>query len=115
MKKVLLFTAAAEAATGLGLLVVPSLVAWLLLGQELSGVAVPVARVAGLALIGLGIACWPGMQLAGILTYSATVALYLAYAGLVGGFTGILLWPAILVHAVLSILLARELWFGSSR
>ena len=115
MKKVLLFTAAAEAATGLGLLVVPSLVAWLLLGQELSGVAVPVARVAGLALIGLGIACWPGMLLAGILTYSATVALYLAYAGLVGGFTGTLLWPAILVHAVLSVLLAREWWFRSSR
>ena len=49
MKKVLVFAAVAEAATGLALLVVPSLVGQLLLGEELTGVAIPVARVAGIA------------------------------------------------------------------
>jgi hypothetical protein len=39
---------------------------------------------------------------------------YLAYLGLVGGFTGILLWPAIVVHAILTILLARA-WCQSRK
>jgi hypothetical protein len=76
MKKPLIVAAAAEAATGLALLIVPSLVGQLLLGETLTGVAIPVARVAGVALIGLGIACWPGPPLIGMLTYSATVTLY---------------------------------------
>ena len=62
----------------MALLIVPSLVGWLLFGEELSGVAIPVARVTGIALIGLGIACWPGTPLVGMLTYSALVTLYLA-------------------------------------
>ena len=40
MKKALVFAGAAEAATGLALLVVPSLVGQLLLGEELTGIAV---------------------------------------------------------------------------
>lgn len=111
MKKVLTFAALAETATGLALAIAPSLVVRLLLGADLSGVAVPVARVAGLALIGLGVACWPGPPLIGMLTYSVAVTLYLAYAGIVGGFTGILLWPAVLLHATLSVLLAR-MWLS---
>jgi hypothetical protein len=85
MKKPLVVAAAAEAATGAALLIVPSLVGQLLLGEALTGVAIPVARVAGLALIGLGIACWPGPPLIGMLTYSAMVTLFLAYLGLAGG------------------------------
>jgi hypothetical protein len=73
MKRVLNFAAVGEAATGLALLVVPSLVGQLLLGVDLTGIAVPLARVAGIALIGLGIACWPGPPLVGMLTYSALV------------------------------------------
>ena len=105
MNKVLIFAAVAEAATGLALLVVPALVGQLLLGAELTGVAVTVARVAGIALIALGIACWPGTALVGMLTYSAAVTLYLAYIGFMG--SGILLWPAVVLHALLTFLLAR--------
>jgi hypothetical protein len=57
MKNALTFAAVAETATGLALLIAPSLVVQLLLGEQLTGVAIPVARVAGIALIGLGIAC----------------------------------------------------------
>ena len=46
MKKVLVLAAIGEAALGLALLVVPSLVGRLLFGAELTGVAIPVARVA---------------------------------------------------------------------
>ena len=101
MKKVLIFAAVAEAATGLALLIVPSLVGQLLLGEELTGVAIPVARVAGIALIALGIACWPGPPLVGMLIYSAVVTLYLAYLGFAGGLAGVFLWPAVALHLVL--------------
>ncbi len=107
MKKMLILTAVAEAATGLALLIVPSLVGRLLFGEELTGVAIPVARVTGIALIALGVACWPGPPLVGMLTYSAVVALYLAYVGFAGGLTGILLWPAIVLHVILTALLTR--------
>ena len=58
------------------MLIVPSLVGQLLPGEELIGVVIPVACVAGIALIALGIACWPGPPLVGMLTYSALVTLF---------------------------------------
>ena len=105
MKGALAFAAVSEAVTGLALLIVPSLVAQLLLGEPLAGVAIAVARVCGIALIALGIACWPGPPLAGMLTYSGAVTLYLAYLGFAGGLGGVLLWPAVALHAVLTVLL----------
>ena len=112
MKKVLIFAALGEAATGLALLIVPSLVGRLLLGDELTGVAIPVARVAGIALIALALACWPGPALFGMLTYSAAVTLYLSYLGFAGGLTGVLLWPAVVLHAILTALLT---WASAGR
>jgi hypothetical protein len=84
----------------------------LLLGEQLTGVAVPIARVAGIALIALGIACWPGPPLLGMLIYSAAVTLYLAYLGFAGGLAGVFLWPAVALHAALSILLGRA-WLAT--
>jgi hypothetical protein len=107
MRWVLIFAAVGEAGTGLALLIVPSLVGRLLLGEELTGIAIPVARVAGLALIALGVACWPGPPRVGMLIYSVGVTLYLAYVGFAGALTGILLWPAIILHAILTALLIR--------
>jgi hypothetical protein len=91
------------------LLMVPSLVGQLLFGEELTGVAIPVARVTGIVLIALGVACWPGTPLVGMLTYSAAVTLYLAYVGFAGGLTGRLLWPAVVLHVLLTALLTRAL------
>src|SRR6476620_1831464 len=108
MKKVLIFSAVAEAATGIALLIAPTLVWQLLLGEQLTGVAIPVARVAGIALIALGIACWPGPPLAGMLAYNVLVTLYLAYLGF-AGLAGVLLWPAVALHAILTALLTRDM------
>jgi hypothetical protein len=107
MKRVLIFAAVGEAGTGLALLIVPSLVGRLLLGEELTGSAIPVACVAGIALIALGVACWLGPPRVGMLIYSAAVTLYLAYVGFAGGFTGILLWPAVILHVILTAPLTR--------
>jgi hypothetical protein len=71
--------------------------------------------VLGIALIALGVACWSGRTaLCGMLTYSALATLYLAYVGLGGEFVGRLLWPAVVLHAILTALLAR-VWFQSQK
>ena len=108
MKKVLTVAAVAEAATGAALLIVPSIVVRLLLGTEPAGVAIPVARVTGIAVMALGFACWPGPPLLGMLTYGTLVTLYLLYLGLRGHWVGPLLWPAVALHGVLTVLLARS-------
>jgi hypothetical protein len=112
MKRVLVLAAVGEAATGVALLIVPSLAGRWVFGEELAGVAIPLARMMGIALIGLGVACWPGPPLVGMLTYSALVTLYLAYVGFAGGLTGVLLWPAVVLHVILTALLFRALTSG---
>jgi len=105
MKVVLMLAAIGEAVTGFALLLVPSLVGRLLLGSDVTGMAVAIARVTGIALIGLGLACWPGPPRLGMLVYGAAVAVYLAYLGVVEGLAGVLLWPAMVLHVILVTLL----------
>jgi|SRR6516162_3313029 hypothetical protein len=119
MNRLLKVTAIFEAATGLALIIVPSLVAQLLLGTELSGVAIVVARVAGVGLFSLGVACWPieegtRAQLCAMLTYDVLVTFYLLYVAIGGEWIGVLLWPAIVLHGVLTLLLARQ-WFKQQK
>ena len=75
--------------------------------RNLTGAGILAGRVTGIALIALSVACWPGPPVVGMLIYSATVTVYLAYVGFAGGMTGILLWPAVVLHLVLTALLAR--------
>ena len=58
MKRFLTLTAIIEAATGLALIALPAIVVRLLLGGEISGASIPFGRVAGAALLALGVACW---------------------------------------------------------
>jgi hypothetical protein len=107
MKTTLIVAAVAEALTGLSLMLAPSMVGGLLLGQQRTGDAIPLAQVAGIALVGLGFACWPGPPRVGMLIYSGLVALYFAYLGAADGYGGILLWPAVILLLVLIAPLAR--------
>ena len=111
MNILLAVAAVSEAATGIALLAYPSIVVRLLLGAEIIGVADVVSRFAGVALISLGVACWPNgsarQALDGMLTYGTLAALYLTYVGVRGQGAGVLLWPAVVVHAILIILLLR--------
>ena len=110
MKKIVLGVAAAgEAGTGLLLLVSPTLVVNLLFGVEIGGIATVMSRLAGIALIGLGVACWPGNSVAqqfyGMLSYSTLAMLYLVRIGIRGAPVGLLLWPGVVVHAIFIVLL----------
>jgi len=113
--------AAVEGATGLALVAYPPMVTLLLLGYKVSGPAMAVGRIAGLALLSLGIACWPARDIAGrksqshraMLTYNLLVALYLLRIGVGCEMAGALLWPAFVLHATLAILLVRA-WFSDA-
>ena len=106
-------SAAIEMVTGLALIAVPDFVAGVLLGASLSSSGIAVARVAGIGLLSLGVACWPSGADAtpqatwALLTYNLLAALYLGYLRVGGGFVGYLLWPACALHAVLALLFAR--------
>jgi hypothetical protein len=108
MNRFFAVTAAIEAGAGLGLLALPDVVVKLLLGADISGASVPLGRVAGVALLALGVASWLARgQVASALTsamllYNCGVAAVLAMAG-VSGMTGVLLWPAVALHSVMAV------------
>jgi len=111
-RSVLGVAAAVEAVTGLLLLVLPHVMAKLLFAVDVTGVAIVIGRVAGIALLSLGVGCWFGREeatggwaLLAMLLYNVLVTLYLAMVGLGTEFIGVLLWPAVVVHAVLTMLL----------
>jgi hypothetical protein len=110
---VLVFSVATEAVTGIAALTVPALVGRLLLGVDVSSVESIVVRCFGIALVALSIAAWPGEAELGSLVrpvramvvYNALIALVLGYAGTAEGIRGPLLWPAVAIHAVVTVLL----------
>jgi len=113
MKKLLALAAVVEAATGLALIAVPAIVVRLLLGAEISGASMPLGRVAGAALLALGVACWlarddtqsrtaRGLVVA-MLMYNIAATAVLAFAGIGLGLHGVALWPAVVLHAVMAI------------
>jgi hypothetical protein len=114
--------AAIEAGTGLILISFPSLFVRLLLGAELSEPGQILGRLGGFALLALVVACWPGAgtqstatsSLRALLVLSVLVALYLVYLGIGSSFVGPLLWPAVVLHSIVAILLARS-WVSNSR
>ena len=104
MKKLLTITAIIEAATGLGLLVAPTVLARLLLGGMLeTPAALTIARVGGMALVTIGVACWLSREngralVAAMLLYNIVVVGLLVYAAVALALSGLGLWPAIALH-----------------
>ena len=113
-KALLGVTAVVELTAAAALLAVPSRVATLLLGAGLdSPAANVVARIAGAALLSIGLTCWLARsspegashdgRIAGLLAYNTAVAALLFLAVVVEHLRGIGLWPAVALHAGLSI------------
>jgi hypothetical protein len=114
MMKILALAALGEASFGLILLAYPPIVVRLLFDADIAGAGVIMSRLAGVALIGLGVSCWPGnsplQPTRGMLTYSILAMLYLIVVGLRSEPFGLLLWPAVAVHAALIVLLGGAEW-----
>jgi hypothetical protein len=112
--KLLIVTALVEAPIGVMLLFSPPLVAGLLLGVSLDApAALIVGRIAGAALLSLSVASWlardDGQSLAlrglvvAMLLYNCAAVAVLAHAGLVVGLVGVLMWPAVALHAAIAV------------
>jgi hypothetical protein len=117
MRRVLVLAAVSEVATGAGLLILPTLIVRLLLGVEPAGMAVVIARVTGIALVALGIACWPGRMnpFRGMLTYNALMTSYLAWVAFQEEWVGPLLWLVLVLHLLITILLGGAWFMGSKK
>ncbi len=113
MKNVLTLTAVIEVGAGLLLVALPTLAATQLFGSSLdtpSGLTA--VRVAGVALLALGVVCWLARHdgqshaakgLVGTLVlYNAAILAVLVYAGIGLGLSSNGLWPAAVVHAAMS-------------
>ena len=117
LTKTLAFGVVMEVATGLALIFKPAVVIKLLLGVDASGMEMVIGRCFGIGLFGLVFACWPDRQKSfsstaafrGMLIYNALIAAYLAYLGIAGHLGGVLLWPAVAVHAIVTVLLVRSM------
>jgi len=112
-KSLLSVTGALEAATGLALLVMPSVVVELLLGSSPGTPAgVTAVRVAGVAVLALGVACWlaraeaasraPKGLVAAMLLYNVGVVAVLTLARTSLAPVGIAFWPVVVAHAGLA-------------
>lgn len=113
MKRLLIVTALIESGAGLALLCCPSPTVVLLLGSPLTTAdAVTLGRVAGAALIALGIACWlahcdrQSCAARGMITamtgYNLGATVILGAAGIQLRPAGIALLPAVVLHAAMS-------------
>ena len=121
MKTLLIVTAVLEAATGLGLALAPALTVFMLFGAPLDAPAgLLVGRVAGAALLALGLACWlaqPDEQsraaqglVTAMLFYNIAAVTAFVYAGIGLGLSGSGIWPAALVHTALAVWCTACLW-----
>ena len=110
----LIVTAVIEAGAGVGMVVVPSVLTTLLVGSSLdSPGALIVARVAGAALLALGVACWLARHdgqsraargiVSAMLVYNLGTASVLAYAGIGLRLSGVGIWPAVVLHASMAV------------
>jgi hypothetical protein len=114
MKQFLIVTAILECAVGVALLAVPARLASILVGGSLdTPAALVVARLAGVALLSLGGACWAGSRdsegrvaigiVAAMLLYNIAAATVLVSARFCQGMTGIGLLPAAVLHVGLAV------------
>jgi hypothetical protein len=115
MRWIVIVAAVEASATSVVLMLSPSLFGWLILGAELSEAGQALGRLTGIVLLAFGLACWPAPAAAtqatsavrALLIYNLLATIYLLYLGVAGKLVGMLLWPAVALHAILTILVTR--------
>ena len=110
----LIVTALVETAAGICLLFLPAVVFAALLGSaDATREAIFVGRLTGAALFAIGVASWMARTdmrssaqlglLTGIFIYNVAASTLLGLAGALLKMVGVLLWPAVALHAVLAV------------
>jgi hypothetical protein len=113
IKTLLMLSCSLEFVTGLALIASPGLVANVLLSTGLAPGGQATARVGGIALVSLAIACWPRGEdnhtqpVLALFLYNLLAGLYLGYLKIGGEFSSFLLFPASALHVLLALLFAR--------
>jgi hypothetical protein len=113
-------TALLEVGAGLSVVGLPALAIWLFLGvAEPSPVALFVGRLGGAGLLALGVVCWLAGDdrgsrsqrglLWGMLVYNVGACVVLAVAGSTTRMSAVALWPAVILHAAMTIWCATSL------
>jgi hypothetical protein len=109
-----IISAIIELGAGLALLSYPSVAVSFLVGAPLEGpAALTMARVCGAALLTLSVACWLARGdtqsraarglIAAMLLYDVAVAGLLTFAALGMELRGVALWPAVVLHGLMSV------------
>jgi hypothetical protein len=97
-----------EMGVGAIFLSAPSAPSQLLFAAQTDGATMPLARFAGVGLLGLGIACLPSKDgprrsaVLALLVFNLGVAILFAWLGTATTLRGVLLWPAMILHAVIA-------------
>jgi hypothetical protein len=110
----LIVTALVETAAGICLLFLPAVVFAALLGlADATREAIFVGRLTGAALFAIGVASWMARTdtrspaqlglLTGIFIYNVAASTLLGLASALLKMVGVLLWPAVALHAVLAV------------
>jgi hypothetical protein len=110
-----------EIIVGASLVAVPDVLCVLLFATKPEGIGVPLARFAGFGLLGLGIACLPSTATAsrrgvvGLFVFNVGVTILFAWVGVVTTVHGFLLWPVVILHAVIATSLVPPLLTTKTR
>lgn len=124
-RSLLIASAVLEFGAAAGLLIAPSLVASVMIGEALdSPASFVVGRIGGAALLAIALGCWRGSKtvnrdvvivlLVGLLAYNSAVPVLLVHAAVVSGLHGIGLWPTVVVHSLLAAACVRGLTGSAS-
>jgi hypothetical protein len=102
-----------EGSTGIFLIIFPAVLTTILFGSPVENpVSITVARVGGVALVALAVACWLGRNdkaslavnglVNALMLYNTAIAVLLLYAGFGLGLSNIVLWSVTMVHVLMS-------------
>ena len=101
-----------EIVAGAMFVIAPDILCTLLFGAKPEDIGRPLARWLGVSLFALGVASLPlragGLQrsaVLGLFLYDVGAVVVLAYFGTITSVHGFLLWPAVILHALLAALL----------
>lgn len=114
MKRLLIVTTVIEVGAGMALLAFPSAMVELLLGSPLdTSAAIALGRLAGAALLALGIACWLAHYdahsraarglVSAMALYNLGAVVILGAAGIQTQSVGVALWPAVVLHSGMTV------------